>query len=159
MMGRPRKVRPNNEETVQEQQEVNQVAPVIKRERPTRTPYSGRRDILTVKGKEDGFVYRWTNPENVDYRKEQGWEIVAHSVTIGAQSVNQGGNVGKAVSRRVGNNREDFLMRIPKDWYQEDDSAKQRENDEIDAAIRGKAKESGHYGSFKQEVKRGFRGD
>ena len=38
---------------------ANSKAKTRKQARPVRTPVSGRRDIMTVAGKDDAFVYRW----------------------------------------------------------------------------------------------------
>lgn len=98
--------------------------------RPTRRiPVSGYRDILSVDGKEDGFVYRWVN--DIDNRiqrfQQGGYELVDHDVEVGQRTVDNPGKYGSVVSKDVGKGRTAYLMRIPEEFYKEDQQAKQRE--------------------------------
>jgi len=112
---------------------LSQEAPKPKRREriPFGTPVS------KLKGPKDpNFVYRYFNdswmkePDRVKRAKEAGYEIVDgyDSITVGT---NEDGSAIKGV-----------LMRIPKEWYDEDQKAKMRELDKVDAEInRGKFQE------------------
>lgn len=126
---------------------------VSKPERPTRTPVSGPRNILTVLGKDPNYVYRWVNDTDAGMRlerfKEAGWEIVNKNsdVKVGDKVVDKGTVVGSAFTRYVGQGSQAVLMRIPKEWYDEDQAAKQASIDEIEAAMRSDLP-GGDYGSI-----------
>lgn len=94
----------------------------------------------------NGYVCRWINDttgrlQNAD---DGGYEFVYEKELDG-----QAGNtdLGEKVSRIVGRNEDGsplraFLMKIKETWYREDQRAKQRKPDEIEAAIkRGKLNE------------------
>ena len=96
--------------------------------RVSRTPM-GRRNILTVKGKEDGFEYRIVNDKNdrVSIFEEAGWEPVRdETVTIGDKRVEKASSVGSVRMMSVGGGDKGVLMRIPTEFYKEDQDAKQR---------------------------------
>lgn len=93
-----------------------------------RIPVSGYRDILTVEGKQDGYVYRWVN--DVDNRisrfQAAGYDFVQHEVEVGQRTVDNPGKYGSVVSKAMGQGRIGYLMRIPEEFYLEDQAAKQR---------------------------------
>jgi hypothetical protein len=112
-----------------------------------RIPVSGNRDILTVRGKEPGFEYRWVlNLGNRISKFERGgWEVVTHEVSVGdaraAVPTSMGANTIVATS---GGERELILMRIPEKYYKEDQDAKEQELLAVEASM-GKNVE-GKYG-------------
>jgi hypothetical protein len=53
--------------------------------------------------------------------------------------------VGKKVSKPVGNGVNGYLMRIPKDWYDEDQKAKMKKVDESERAMKPNTA-TGQYG-------------
>lgn len=116
-----------------------------------RVPVSGRRNILTVKGKEDGYVYRWVN--DTDSRilefKEGGYDHVymRDGVEIGAADVKSGKIVGDIVSKAVGQGVTSYLMKIPEEWYTEDQAAKSADVDAKEQIIYENIKNiTGRYG-------------
>ena len=123
------------------------------KERPVRIPVSGERNILTVVGKDPNYVYRWVNDAEagmrIDRFKAGGWEVVEkEAVKVGDKVVDQGTGVGSVTTRYVGQGTTAVLMRIPKEWYDEDQEAKQAKLDEIDDAMRAEALAPGSYGSL-----------
>lgn len=121
-------------------------------QRPKRTPINGR-NILTVVGKEDGYMYRFVNNtgDRVQQFIEAGYELVdADKVQVGDRRVAQATPEGSKAQVSVGNGDKAFLMRIKQEWYQEDQAAKQVQVDELEKSIKtpsGKA----DYGSVKIE--------
>lgn len=127
------------------------------KERPVRIPVSGERNILTVHGKDPNYEYRFVNDVDAGMRiqkfKDGGWEVVEkESVSVGDKVVDGGSQVGAVTTRYVGQGVTAVLMRIPKEWYNEDQETKQAKLDEIDDAMRAEASAPGSYGSlsFKQ---------
>lgn len=118
-----------------------------------RIPVSGYRDILTVEGKEYGYVYRWVN--DVDNRiarfQEGGYELVEHEVEVGQRTVDNPGKYGSVVSKDVGKGRTAYLMRILEEFYAEDQAAKQRNilDAEIDMKRALNSGRDGTYGKVK----------
>ena len=119
------------------------------RERKKRTPVGGARDILTVYGKNPDYEYRWVidSPGRVQRFIEGGWEVDTENHEIGHNVVDRGSKVGSAVTKASGDGRTLVLMRIPKEWYDEDQKAKQDRLDALEASMRADAHE-GRYGSL-----------
>ena len=121
--------------------------------RRTRTPV-GKRNILSVKGKEAGYEYRIVNDEydRVDTFKEAGWEVVSNSdVQVGDKRVGQATTPGSAAQVSVGGGQKGIVMRIKQEWYDEDQAAKRAEVQELEATTRKDARNGADYGdvSFK----------
>jgi hypothetical protein len=107
--------------------------------RPTRTPIGDKRDILTVKGKEDGYEYRWVNDQGwrVDRFKEAGYEVVSHDVMVGDRKATASSAQGSTTVVPINKQGEKaVLMRIKKEWYDEDQANKQKSVDESEAAMK-----------------------
>jgi hypothetical protein len=117
--------------------------------RVTRTPV-GKRNILTVKGKDPNYVYRVVN--DVDDRVAQfvegGYELVNdNSTDVGDKRVSQGTTVGSKKIFSVGQGTKGYLMRIKREWYDEDQAAKQGFVNQQEASIKEKALD-GNYGKL-----------
>ncbi len=121
-------------------------------QRPNRIPISGRREILSIRGKEPGFEYRIVKdkPGRIDMLKDAGYEIVDHNVQVGEKRAGVAGAEGSPVKIGLGGGEQGYLMRQKKEWYDEDQKAKQ---DAIDAAEAGmKSRElREHYGNIEIE--------
>lgn len=134
-------------------------------EKVRRVPLAGFRDILSVEGQDPNFVYRFVkdvdslveNKEgSVEMRPGQrimrfqaaGWTFVdSESVTVGSNHVWKTENVGSIVRIPAGNNEYLYLMRIRKEWYEEDQRAKERDLLDIETQYSGAPEEDGLYGS------------
>lgn len=114
--------------------------PVAKR--PQRTPINGR-NVLTVTGKDPNYVYRIVNDvgDRISQFKEAGYELVeADSVKLGDRRVNNASAEGSKAQVSV--DREGtkaFVMRIPKEWYEEDQRAKQERVNDLEQSIQQEA--------------------
>lgn len=94
--------------------------------RPTRQAV-GRRNVLSVRGKDENYEYRIVNDDKdrVDLFKEAGWEVVSNSdVSVGDKRVGQTTAPGTAAMMSVGGGVKGVVMRIKKEWYEEDQAAK-----------------------------------
>ncbi len=125
--------------------------PSVASARPQRASL-GKRDRLSIKNKEEGFVYRIVN--DVDDRVEQlkgvGYEICTneHVGAIGNKRVDNTSSVGSAAHFSVGQGTKAVVMRIPKDWYDEDQRAKQQELDAVEATMKSDARRAADYGKL-----------
>lgn len=118
--------------------------------RVRRTPVSGKRNVLTVEGKDPNYEYRFVNDngDRVAIMKEQGYEVVTDSnIKVGDRRVANPTQEGSPVKASVGQGVNAYLMRIKKEWYAEDQAAKQSHIDEIETAMKKEAKE-GMYGKL-----------
>lgn len=107
--------------------------------RPKRVPLHAQR-VLDVDNKDPNFEYRVVNelPGRVEKFIKAGWEPVSGDVsTSDASRVQDASQLG-SVTRRVVNKssraevQTAVLMRIPKEYYEEDQKEKQRKVDEIE---------------------------
>lgn len=119
--------------------------------RPKRVPVGGPRNILTVAQKDPNYVYRWVNdvPGRINLFKEGGYEVVTDEHEVGDKTVDRGSKLGSAITKSVGGQITAVLMRIPKDWYDEDQVAKQKEVDILEATMRDQAQRGDLTGSVK----------
>jgi hypothetical protein len=125
--------------------------------RPKRTPVSGNRDILTVLGKDPEYEYRWIADYSEDGQRiwrfmQAGYTFVsANTVEVGQSHVYQSENVGSIVRRPAGKTGDFlYLMKIPKEFYNEDQAAKQAEIDSVERSMqrRRKAQDAGDDGEY-----------
>lgn len=102
--------------------------------RPKRTPL-GARNRLTFGEQDPNFVYRVINDQDdrLKAAQEAGYEFVMGDGQLGDTRVAEGGKVDSRISKPVGNGVRGFLMRIPREYYEEDQKAKA---DRIDATER-----------------------
>lgn len=97
-----------------------------RRERPSRPDINGRRDVLTVKNKDPEYEYRWVNDVEgriQDYMSA-GWELAKGDEEIARKGIADPLPSGSVKRKPVGGGVEAVLMRIYKDWYDEDQTRK-----------------------------------
>jgi hypothetical protein len=131
--------------------------------KPTRVPVSGLRDILAVYGKDPSKEYRFVKDSNDGGMRihtfiRGGWTFTEggeHSdIVVGDECVykSEKGH-GSIIRYPADGTNYLYLMEIPKELYQEDQEAKQGHIDEVEANITGKRSsednELGQYGSIK----------
>lgn len=134
-------------------------------DRPERLPLAQHRDKLTVKGKDPDYQYRFVKdtcdivtdkegntqlrPGNRILRFQQaGWEFVeGSSVDVGQNHVYKTENIGSIVRIPAGTNEFLYLMRIRKEWYEEDQRTKEKNILDAETQLSGPAKDHGMYGS------------
>lgn len=118
--------------------------------RVKRTPVNGKRNVLTVQGKDPNFEYRIVNDtgDRVALMQERGYEIVSDdTVKVGDRRVANPTQEGSPVMASVGGGTKAYLMRIKKEWYAEDQQEKARQVAETEQAMKRDAKE-GMYGKL-----------
>lgn len=98
-------------------------------ERPTRIPVSGEaRNILTITNADPNFVYRWVNDtvDRISKFLQAGYEFVIdpHMEVGDGTDPSDPRSIGAAVTRHGGNGTTLFLMRITREWYEQDQAAK-----------------------------------
>jgi len=95
--------------------------------KPNRVPV-GIRNPMSVKEKLDpNFEYRFVRntPGRIEAFVEGGYELVTGDARIGDANIAKASNMGSAFSIASGDNADRvFLMRIPKNFYDEDQAAK-----------------------------------
>lgn len=117
--------------------------------RVTRTPL-GKRNVLTVKGQDPNFHYRIVNDQGDRVQRflDAGYELVsANDVQVGDKRVNQAKGTGSNAEVSVGGGDKAFVMRIKKEWYEEDQNVKQAEIDHLESSTKAKALD-GTYGKL-----------
>ncbi len=115
-------------------------AEAIESQKPKRVPM-GRRQILKVMGNldNDNFHYRWMNDEGerLFHAQEAGYEFVSKDgLQAGDQNVESARGTESIMKKGVGMGVTAYLMRIPMEFYRQDQAAKQRVVDEMEADIR-----------------------
>lgn len=115
--------------------------------RPTRTPL-GARNRLTFGEQDPNYVYRVINDQDdrLQRAQEAGYEFVVSDTQLGDKRVAEGGSIDSRVSKPVGNGVRGFLMRIPREYYDDDQKAKAARIDDIEQAMKPN-KTKGEYGA------------
>lgn len=103
-----------------------------------RIPVGGKRDILTVKGKDETYKYTWVNDDRGMLERfiDGGYDFVEHDVEVGQRDVEASKGTAKRISKNVGQGVTAYLMRIPKEWHEEDMAAKAKRIDESEEDIK-----------------------
>lgn len=112
--------------------------------RPRRAPVDGYRSKLAVRGKDLNYEYYIATDKDgrIQDLQDRGWEIVDDkSVTLGDRRVSRPSSEGTAITVDVGNGDTGYLMRIKREWYEEDQAVKQNIANERVAALKAEAQE------------------
>lgn len=121
-----------------------------KNQRPRRESINGRRNILTVKGEDPNYKYRFVN--DIDTRikdmEQIGYEIVRDKdIKVGDKRVANPSQEGSPITVTKGTTTQ-YLMRIKKEWYDEDQKAKQDAIDKQESSMKADAVKQGMYGKI-----------
>lgn len=119
--------------------------------KPRRLSINGTRNVLTVSGKEPGFEYRVVNDDGdrVSQFEEMGYEIVKDSnIKVGDRRIANPTKEGSPVQVSVGGGQKAYLMRIPKDWYDEAQADKAKQVDDLEKGMLQDTKNSADYGKI-----------
>jgi len=110
-----------------------------------RTPLGQRNRISFAT--EDGYVYRLINDKDgrLQQAQEGGYDFVESNKQLGDAIVGTATKMGKYVSMPVGQGITGYLMRIKKEWYDQDQKEKQKRADALESATKPK-KAKGEYG-------------
>lgn len=110
---------------------------------PKRVPVSGNRNVLTVRGlDQDRYVPRFVNDreDRIARFLEAGYQFVNRDkngiVSVGDPTAGNSNSVDNRVTKRVGGGVVAYLMAIPREFYEEDQKAKQAEIDDLESGIR-----------------------
>lgn len=118
--------------------------------RVRRTPI-GVRNILTINNKDANYVYRVVNDvddgDRVSRFEAAGYEVVkSKDISVGDRRVEAPSSEGSVARISVGGGQKGVVMRVPRDWYEEDQIAKQREVDATEDSITNPSDRDGGYG-------------
>lgn len=119
------------------------------RGRAQRVPI-GTRNVLNVAGKDPNYEYRIINDsgDRVQEFLDAGYELVGgDSVRVGDKRVNSASSEGSLAQISVGQGQKGYVVRIKKEWYHEDQMAKQKRVDDLEQATKAKALD-GTYGKL-----------
>lgn len=125
----------------------------VKSARVQRKPLFQRGPQAISGDKNPEYVYRFVNDtgSRIQNFKEAGYEIVQdNELTVGDARVSDPSNLGSAKRVISNDGTTSYLMRIKKEYYQEDQSAKQALVDEQESAMKQEAAQ-GMYGSLKMK--------
>lgn len=107
--------------------------------RVRRAPLSTR-NKLTIANRDPNYHYRIVNvkEDRVEQFLEQGYEF-APVDSVGDKRVDAPSSLGSATEISVGGGMKAVTMRIPKEWYEEDQQYKQSKIDELEATMKSDA--------------------
>lgn len=112
----------------------------------------GVRNRLTLTGTDPAYVYRIVNDvsDNISRFQARGYEHVpADKVTVGDRRVSQAKGTGEYAQQSVGGGVQGYVMRIKREWYEEDQQAKLSQVKETQDTIKRVDKKDGDYGRIK----------
>jgi len=129
---------------------INETKKSAKVSQALRIPIGGSRNVTAVNDTPDGYVDRWVNdqPGRIERLKQAGYENV-QAADVGDSGVDDTHAQAGVVSRDMGQGVTAYLMRQRKDYFMEDQKAKQLKVDETEDTIRRDVKNKlndGHYG-------------
>lgn len=124
--------------------------------RETRVPLGGYRDILTVENTDPGYHYYWELDDNeqgnrIYKRRQAGYDFVSpdEGVIVGEASVYTTEDLGSIIRVPNGDGRYLYLMKILREWYEEDRAKMDKLVDDTEESIRRPTNVEGGYGSTK----------
>jgi hypothetical protein len=116
--------------------------------RPKRIPL-GTRNILTAPER-PGYVRRFVNDEGdrIKHFEAAGYSVVREDIDVGDPKAGKDTKTGSVVSPAVGGGKRAVLMEIKKEWYDEDQKAKQDRISEGEADMKRQlnSRRDGQYG-------------
>lgn len=119
-------------------------------ERVTRKPLFQRGPQSVAGDKNPDFEYRFVNDtgSRIDNFRQAGWEIVTEDdLTVGDSRVKDAGDIGSGKRVVSDDGTVQYLMKIKKEWYAEDQAAKQQMVNETERAMKQDAQQ-GMYGKL-----------
>jgi hypothetical protein len=121
--------------------------------RPKRIPL-GTRNVLTAP-KREGYVRRFVNDDGdrIKTFEAAGYSVVRGDVEVGDPKAGKDTPTGSVVEKSVGSGNRAVLMEIKKEWYDEDQKAKQDRIDESERDMKRQlnTQRQGSYGGVKFE--------
>jgi hypothetical protein len=113
----------------------------------------GGRDILTVSGVQDTdeYVYRFVNDvgDRIQRLWSEGYEFVDKAgKAVGDTTVESARGTDSLLKKGVGRGVTAYLMKIPRDLYNEYQAEKEHLNAAVDEQLKRSGREAGSYGSI-----------
>jgi hypothetical protein len=110
-------------------------------EKPRKRIPLGKRNILTVTEEKDpSYNYRFVNdePGRIKMFRDAGWEVVEKrgGMQIGDPQAGLSEQVGSIVTKSVGGGKVAYLMRIKKEFYEEDQELKAASIRELESGLK-----------------------
>lgn len=127
--------------------EVNEVEETVQKRklkrRRERVSLVEQSRIMSIPNKDESYVYRLVNDENesIERKLKAGYEIVdknGSDLSIDGRLQDPSWR-HSAASQSVGGGLQAYLMRIPREWYEEDKAKKKERLDEKTAMLKNKA--------------------
>ena len=117
-------------------------SPETEEGRRNRVPFGAHRRRLAVHKKDENYVYYWFNDtqDRLQRALAAGYEFATRKMVgdVGDLDVNnQNSDLNSKVSKKINETLTTYLMRIKKEFYDEDQALKQLEADKVDEAIFG----------------------
>jgi hypothetical protein len=142
---------------------LNRASNRLSENKQERVPVSGMRDIMTVFNKDPAYSYRFVHDKSDSGARiykyiRGGWEFSPTEsehgrIVVGEDSVYKTKQGDSIVRMQTGEGEYSYLMRIPKELYDEDQAAKQKDIDELEATITrtgsSTGEDFGQYGEVK----------
>ena len=115
--------------------------PAIAQERRVRRTPIGKRNKFTIENRDPNYQYRVVNDVEgrVQDLLDQDYEIDL-TAKVGEKRVDEISSLGSAKQISVGGGVKAIVMRKRKDWFEEDQTAKQKEIDDLEATMNIAAK-------------------
>jgi hypothetical protein len=127
-----------------------ELSPKVPATRPKRTS-TNVRNRLSIQNKDPNFEYRVVNDrdDRVEILKEIGYEVcTAAELQIGDKRVDLGAPIGSAATLALGGGDKVVVMKIPKEWYDADQIAKEQAVSRSEQTMKEDARKDGHYGKI-----------
>lgn len=149
----------NNEEISKPESQPDSVAPSLSERRPDRVEREQKRIPLGSQGplyiakkyKNPNYKERVVNdkPGRVDAFQNAGWEmvcVIGENQIVGDPHCGKAGKVGTPVRIHTGGGEYGYLMRIKREWYDEDQNVKIKRNKETEIGLTRQEEVEGRYG-------------
>ena len=123
-------------------------------EKPKKRIPLGTRDVLSVDAKDigDGYVGRIVTDKHgrINMFRDAGWEIVEKrgGAQIGDPQVHSDHHLGACVTKSVGGGEVGYLMRIKKEYYEQDQKRKADKIKEQESGLKMEEQKRGRYGKI-----------
>lgn len=115
----------------------------------------GQRNVLSVSNQDPNYVYRVVRNEGdrIEVFKEAGYETVdASTHRVGDRRTDSAANSGSIATAHLGGGLQGVVMRIPREYYNEDQDAKEAYNREVETGMKSE-NQTEFYGTIQTAVK------
>ena len=124
--------------------------------REARLPLGGMRSILAIEGEDPNYHYHWAVDDNENGNQIKrlvaaGYEFVSHTegIRVGEAQVFRTEGLGSLLRVPAGDGRYHFLMRIPNEFYEDDQKRNAEQVNMTEQSITQARGSDGEYGTVK----------